>query len=143
MKELLVSVWWNLREWKGLFGAILFAVLVFLLIRAGLGLLEDRIEERREALRQWPLVEAIVIDSKIVFRDRSSESGVRGDYYVTLKVEYEFEGKQVDTEVRGRWIGSQSLGENDRSLEIGSVIPLRVDPDQPDFASLIELTGNP
>ncbi|MDF1712450.1 MAG: DUF3592 domain-containing protein [Akkermansiaceae bacterium] len=143
MKELLVSVWWNLREWKGLFGVIFFAVLVFLLIRAGLGLFEEKKLERRAALRKWPLVEAIVIDSKIVFRDRSSESGARGDYYVTLKVKYEFEGKQVDTEVRGRWIGSQSLGENDRSLEIGGVIPLRVDPDKPDFASLIELTGNP
>lgn len=84
-----------------------------------------------------------MVDSKIIFRDRSSRGGFSGDYDVTLAVEYEFGGELIETEVSGRWAGFQSMLEDRKLLKIGSVIPLRVDPETPKLASLIELSGNP
>lgn len=86
---------------------------------------------------------ALVIDSKIVFRDKSSRNGIKGDCHAKLVMKYKLEGRRVETEVRGQWRNSDISEGDKRMLEAGGLVPLRVDPKALDFGSLIELTGHP
>lgn len=97
-------------------------------------------EKERERIRQWPLVEAVVEESRVSFVDHSSKGGFNGTYHIALQVSYEFEERKVRTEVFGEWDYRNAMG-GLKQLEEGRRIKLRVNPEKRARASLIEITG--
>lgn len=133
---------WNFREWKGVYLAGVGVIGVLVLIHYGNKWKIEKEKERSEIVKTWPITEARVEKSSIVFFDTTGKGGVNGTYHAELTVSYRFNDDAFQRDIRTHWGMREDIGK-DGKLEVGEKIPLRIHPEDPSKVSLIEITGRP
>jgi hypothetical protein len=135
------DVYWHFRVNRYTYGVIIVTVLCLVLFFVGQNSLEKLKFEQRKEVQNWPSIEATIIESKpgVLSSGRRSFGGTQ---HIELKVRYRTQdtGLDIETRVYGHW--PLQWGEIDiTTFERGKKIKLRVNPENPKRASLIDLTG--
>lgn len=97
-------------------------------------------ESQLEQVKGWPVVEATVVGAEVLLEGNRATRGVNPRYQVTVDFEYQVEGDSVQTTVRKVW-RYPFIFDPGEVFEVGESVPLRVNPNNLEEVSLIELTG--
>lgn len=140
MKE---QIYWHFRGNKMSYLMIVGSLSALILFFVVNSVIHERKKVIFEKVKNWTLVEGHILESEVIFRDASGEHGVRGFYHADLRVRYQEPqtGRSVETKVIGHWEFRNDIG-GFKQFEVGEVISLRVNPERPEQASLLDVTGS-
>ena len=137
------QLYWHFRMNKPFYQFILVALAALIPLFTISQAFKERRRSQYELVKAWPLVEAEILESKITFIDRSSQTSFGGSEHVSLRVKYRMSesGPMLETKVIGQWYYQHEIG-GKAQFEVGKSIMLRVHPENPKRASLIDITGS-
>ncbi len=138
----ITDLYWHFRANRENYRIALVGLIIFSQAMILIFWIRERKKLHLEAVKDWPRIEARILESDISLKDNSGSSSLSKVYTVLLKVQYQDPqtGVSHKAEAFNHWGFSQKIG-GIAQFEVGKQILIRVNPQDPEHASLYDITG--